>query len=128
MLTPKGWAAVAGALISCGLGVASLLNSDRRSPREPQWAGIVAPLRRAPIAARAVTALALDAGTSPEQAVLLLREAAWQRPDLRLALAEKLPPALHPDAFVTVGAASPPSGWHPVWRSEALRLWLRDRP
>jgi hypothetical protein len=74
-----------------------------------------------------VTALAVGAGATPDQAVRLLCEAAWQRPDLLWALATELPPSLPPAAVVTVDNAAPPAGWRQVWNSGALRLWQRSQ-
>ncbi len=120
--------AVAAALVSCALGAGSLLESDRRLPHRPQWAPIVAPLVNAPIPANTVTALNAGPGTSPAQLVLLLREAAWQRPDLRWAPASELPASLAPAALVTIDDGAPPVGWRQVWRAGRLRLWVPNRP
>lgn len=119
--------AVAAAVLACALGVAALPGLGGHRAHRPEWAAIVASLASAPIAANAVTALDPGPRTSPEQATMLLREAAWQRPDLRWALASELPASLAPAAIVTVGDAAAPAGWHRVWRADRLRLWVPDR-
>ncbi len=120
----RGWSVLAAAAVSLALGVGSVFQRERSPRREPRWAEIVAPLARAPIPAGSVVVLVRGAGSTPEDGLRLLSEAAWRRPDLRLALAEQVPPSLAPTGVVTVGDAAGPVGWRQAWGEGALRLWV----
>ena len=116
--------AVVAALLAVAIGVADTLSLLRDDARAPRWAALLAPLRTAPLERGSVAQLSLPRSPSTEHVRLLLFEAAWQRPDVRWALAGERWEA-RARSVVTVADATAPPGWVVAWREGEVAVWLR---
>ncbi len=124
----RPWLAFLAAAISCALGVASLLDPDRRLPRAPTWEGEIAPLASAPLPRGAVVVLLPQAGLDGVFNRFLLLEAAWRRPDVRWAPMPEFPADSRLETVVATDGRPAPPGWAAAWASGDLRVFQREAP
>ncbi len=125
MTAVRRWLAFLAAVISCTLGVASLLHPDRGLPRAPTWEGEIAPLASAPLPRGAVVVLLPQAGLDGVFNRFLLLEAAWRRPDVRWAPMAEFPLDSHYQTVVATDGRPAPPGWRQAWASGSARVFRR---
>lgn len=119
------WLASAAAVLCLVGGLLGLLETAPSEGRAPRWSGLVEPLRQAPIEPGATVALVLP---PTSQAELLLREAAWQRPDLRFGLIAAWPAGSEPTVTAVLGGARVPEGWERAWQGGGWTVMVRVVP
>jgi hypothetical protein len=119
--------AIVAALISLAVGIRDGVRLPGASERELRWTPIFAPLAHAPIPAGAEVALLAAPLPGQETDAEPLFEAVARRPDVAWHLFDRTPSQVAPDVIVVVGAAVPPAGWQPRWRSGQVLMLERER-
>ncbi len=118
-------AAFLAAVVSCALGVASLVGPDRSLPRTPAWKDVIAPLAGAPLPHGAPVGLVDRLGASRSDCRFLRLEAAWRRPDVSWTAMPDFPLDSHDDTVVTTDDRPAAPGWREIWASGQVRLFRR---
>jgi hypothetical protein len=110
--------AIVAALISLAVGIRDGVRLPGASERELRWA---------PIPAGAEVALLATPLPGQETDAEPLFEAVARRPDVAWHLFDRTASQVAPDVIVVVGAAVPPAGWQPRWRSGQVLVLERER-